>query len=101
MATRVIHATAVNRPGAIAILQLAGPCTAILKALSGIDDWPLYRIRLVDLGGIDHGLVLRLNDRITQIMPHGGPRILQRITERLIELGVEIVSNAAEIDARW
>ncbi|MCZ6612309.1 MAG: hypothetical protein O6941_06715, partial [Planctomycetota bacterium] len=85
---RMIPATS-KQPGAIAILQLVGEVDGVLKSLTGVADWPLGRARLVRFDDIDEGLAVRLSDDLAQLMPHGGPRILQRMTERMIELGVE------------
>lgn len=85
-------------PGAVAILQLlGGDVEPVLAKLTKQVNWPIGRIRLVDLGGIDEGLVARLNDRVTQIMPHGGPRVVQRLIARLFELGLSMV-EASRVD---
>ena len=85
---RMVPATS-NQPGAIAILQLVGDVEAVLKSLTGVVDWPRGRARLVRFDDIDEGLAVRLSHDLAQLMPHSGPRILQRLTERMIELGVE------------
>ncbi len=85
---RMFPATS-KQPGAIAILQLVGDVEAVLKSLTGVVDWPLGRARLVQFEDIDEGLAVRLSHDLAQLMPHGGPRIIQRLTERMIELGVE------------
>ena len=82
--------TTPNRPGAIAILQLHGHVVPILHAITGIDDWPLGRARFVPFDDIDEGIALRLTNEIAQLMPHGGPRVVQRLTQRLTELGVDL-----------
>ncbi len=82
--------TTPNRPGAIAILQLHGHVVPILHAITGIHDWPLGRARFVPFDDIDEGIALRLTNEIAQLMPHGGPRVVQRLTQRLIELGVDL-----------
>lgn len=89
MSVEIVHATA-SRPGAIAIIQLIGPSVELLRALTGVDDWPLHKIRLVDFSGIDEGLAVRLSNDVTQLMPHGGVRVVQRITERLTQLGASV-----------
>jgi tRNA modification GTPase len=87
-----------TRPGAIAILQLIGESESMLRELTGVGDWPVGRMRLVDLAGIDEGLAVRLTERVTQLMPHGGPRVVQQLTTRLRELGAEIIADAAASD---
>ena len=89
MKPRILHTTA-HRPGAIAIEQLIGDSGPILRKLTGESDWPLGKMRLVDFGDIDSGLAVRLTEDVAQLMPHGGPRVLQRLTLRLGELGAEI-----------
>jgi tRNA modification GTPase len=90
--TALIRATA-NHPGAIAILQLLDDDGSMLRHLTGIGDWPLHRVRLVDFAGIDQGLAVRISSNITQIMPHGGPRVVQKLTARLVELGATIAQG--------
>lgn len=94
---QLVLATA-TRPGAIAIVQLIGESQSILRELTGVNDWPVGRMRLVDFGGIDEGLAVRLTERVTQLMPHGGPRVVQRLTTRLRELGAEVVPDATAND---
>src|SRR5262245_33923010 len=92
MAVRLLHAT-VNRPGAIAILQLIGDSLPMLRSLTGLDEWPIGRMRLVDFAGIDEGLAVRLNPDVCQLMPHAGQRVVQRLTQKLMELGVELIGD--------
>ncbi|NNF44396.1 MAG: GTP-binding protein [Phycisphaerales bacterium] len=75
-------------PGAIAILHLVGDVAATLPAITGRDDWPVGSVRLVEIAGIDAGLVTRPAVDVAQCMPHGGPRVVQRILETLEEAGV-------------
>ncbi len=76
-------------PGAIAILQLHGPgAQACLAALLEREvGWPVGQFRLVDFAGIDHGLLAHVADHTWQLMPHGGPRIVQKLREALTQLG--------------
>lgn len=84
------HATA-STPGAIANLQLTGgDHPPLLRALTGVGDWPIGRVRLADFAGIDEGLAVRLAEDVTQLMPHGGTRVVQRLTARLLELGAKL-----------
>lgn len=81
--TRVTLTTA-NMPGAVAILQLHGEGVAgVLEKLTGRAEWPDRRAYLVDLIDIDEGLVILLNEQVAQLMPHGGPRVVQRLIEHL------------------
>jgi tRNA modification GTPase len=76
-----------SSPGAIAIVQLVGDAVSILRRLTGVDDWPIGRLRLVRFDDFDEGLAVRLSDEVAQCMPHGGPRVMQRLAARLVELG--------------
>jgi tRNA modification GTPase len=94
---QIVHATA-RTPGAIAIVQLIGPSVAVLRALTGVADWPRHTLRLVNFSDIDTGLAVRLNDDVAQLMPHGGIRVVQRITTKLIGLGATVAPDAMRID---
>jgi len=96
--TRVTLTTA-NTPGAVAIVQLHGEGVAeVLQQLTGRDTWPLRRVMLCAFADIDEGLAIRINDHTAQLMPHGGPRVVQRLLEHLTQqLGC---TYAAAPDAR-
>ena len=84
---RVVVTTAPN-PGAIGLVQILGPTAAdLLRQLTGINDWPTQRLRLVDFDGIDQGLAVLFRDDWAQLMPHGGPHVIRKLLDRLIELG--------------
>ena len=93
--------TTSTRPGAIAILQLVGQVLPILNALTGTNDWRIGHARFIGFDEIDEGIAVRLTEDIAQLMPHGGPRVLQRLTQRLAELGVDLdaalQANPAEL----
>ena len=91
-ACRVLAATA-PQPGAIAILQLEGDVEPALVALTGVTGWPAGRARLVRFGDIDTGLAVRLSDRVAQIMPHGGLRVVQRLSAWMERLGIDPVGQ--------
>src|SRR5690606_28944502 len=94
---RVTVATA-PQPGAVGLLQLHGPgAVALAAALTGRPMPAAGRVALRGFEGIDEGLVAALRDDWVQLMPHGGPRVVQRLVERLIELGA---TCDAEPDAR-
>lgn len=83
-------------PGAIAIVQVYGHgAAAMVEHLTGVR--PKRRAALAHFEDIDEGLVVALHDGWCQLMPHGGPRVVQRLCERLNELGAE---PAAQVDAR-
>lgn len=79
-------------PGAIAILELSGDVVGVLGRLTGIFEWPLGRARLSRFVEIDDGLAVRLSEDRAQLMPHGGPRVVQRLIAWLIDQGVELAS---------
>lgn len=82
-------------PGAIALIQLHGcQCVNALRALTGVADWPVGRLQLVRFGDIDEGLAARITDDVVQVMPHGGPRVVQRLLLCLRELGMLLESEA-------
>jgi tRNA U34 5-carboxymethylaminomethyl modifying GTPase MnmE/TrmE len=94
LACRVLRATAPG-PGAIAVLQLIGDVGPALEALTGVGDWPAGRARLVRFDDIDDGIAVRLTDCAAQLMPHGGPRVVQRLIEGLTRRGVGLTSAEA------
>lgn len=70
------------------MIQLRGDGVAsILARLTGVDDWPSGRMKVASLGGIDQGMVVCLREGWAQVMPHGGPRVMGRVSDRLAELG--------------
>ena len=88
---RLLVATS-PQPGAIAILQLDGDVATVLRAVTGISQWRAGHARLTTLADIDRGLVLTLTDTVAQLMPHGGPRVVQRLVAWLVDRGVELVA---------
>lgn len=87
-------------PGAIAIIQLFGDSLHALSDLTDVSDWPLGRLRLVTFRAragepIDEGLAARITSTIAQLMPHGGPRVIQRLAARLDELGWRTINHHA------
>jgi small GTP-binding protein len=70
------------------MIQLRGDgVVPVLARLTGVNDWPTGRVRLASLGGIDQGVVVCLREGWAQVMPHGGPRVMRRVSDRLAELG--------------
>lgn len=94
----LLPATA-SSPGAIAILQLIGEVEPVLRRLTGRSSWPVAAAGTASLGGIDLGLVARPAPDVAQVMPHGGPRVVQRLVERLVECGAEPVNSIDEVPA--
>lgn len=74
------------QPGAVGIVQLIGDdAGAIAARLCGQTPGPACR--LVQFDDIDEGLLVAPRPGWVQLMPHGGVRVMQQITARLIELG--------------
>jgi tRNA modification GTPase len=88
---RLLVATS-SQPGAIAILQLDGLVMTVLEAVTGVAQWPTGVARLTTLADIDRGLAVRLTDNVAQLMPHGGPRVVQRLVAWLVDRGVELAA---------
>jgi len=81
-----LHQLTPDAPGAVALLQLTGPDAAnIVERFTGLR--PTERARLARFGDIDEGLIVGLGEPWCQLMPHGGTRVVQRITEALREHG--------------
>jgi len=81
-------------PGAVGLLVLSGQGVGqVLARLTGVEDWPAGKLRLVDLGGVDQGLAVRLRDDWAQVMPHGGPRVVGKLIDRIAELGAVYDAN--------
>jgi tRNA modification GTPase len=74
-------------PGAIAIFNLRGDVAPVLERLTGHGDWPVGIARAVTFEAIDDGLAARVDVDTFQLMPHGGPRVIQRLGARLAALG--------------
>lgn len=83
------------RPGAVAIIQVQGDVVPVLRELCGEPRWPTGRVRLARLGDIDQGLAGRVDEETAQVMPHGGPRVVQRLMARLGELGAAPIHPSA------
>ena len=78
-------------PGAVGLIQLHGPSiVSFLAQIAGVAQLPQQRIRVVDLAGFDQGLAVRLREDWAQLMPHGGPRVVSKLLDRLAALGVEV-----------
>lgn len=77
-----------RQPGAVAMIQLHGEgVTPLLRALTGRNNWPARRLHLVDFAGIDQGLAMCWDETWAQLMPHGGPRVVEQLIEAMIERG--------------
>lgn len=75
--------------GAIAIIQLSGDVTHGLEKLAGRSTWDNGALHLVDIPEIDEAVIVKLNDTLAHIMPHGGMQVLRKFAERFAELGIK------------
>jgi small GTP-binding protein len=83
-----VTVTTASTAGAVALIQLHGRGAAdLLSRVTGKSDWIVARVRLSDLAGVDEGLAVLLRDDWGQLMPHGGPRVVHKLLDRLLELG--------------
>ena len=83
--------------GAVAIIELFGEVDAVLRNLLGGKPWPVGACRLRHLADMDTAIVVRVSDGLAWLMPHGGPRIVQRLTQWLIAAGIAHVNQPDEI----
>ncbi|MAE60071.1 MAG: hypothetical protein CMJ49_01815, partial [Planctomycetaceae bacterium] len=75
-----------DAPGPVGIIQIHGPRAAhVVQQLVGFPPTPIAC--LADLAQIDEGIVAALRDDWCQITPHGGPRVIQRLAQKLQQLG--------------
>lgn len=75
-------------PGAVAIIQVtADPIEPWLTQLTSTSDWPTGKIILTNLGGVDRGIAVKLNDHSAQLMPHGGPLVVRELIAHILGLG--------------
>jgi tRNA modification GTPase len=89
-------------PGAIAVAQLAGAPAELDRALAALCGRGAPAAGMVawrKFGEIDDGVVARVADGRALVMPHGGPRIRQRLDARMAELGAMVVGDAWAADA--
>ncbi len=84
--TPTFAAATAPAPGAVGLIEVTGPgASAVVERLTGRR--PDERCRMADLGGVDEGLVAALREDWCELMPHGGPRVMQRLAEALIDAG--------------
>lgn len=85
-------------PGAIAIFDVFGDDVhPLLGALTGSNTWVPDHLYVRDIAGVDRGVVVLMSKGRAQIMPHGGPRVRQRIRDAMLALGAR---QATETDPR-
>ena len=99
MATRAVRLTPAA-PGAIGIIQLDGADAAsitetVLRRTAPIDARPAHGTFHDANGVIDDGVVVRLADDVVLLMPHGGPRVMNRLARALAEAGADVDDDRA------
>jgi tRNA U34 5-carboxymethylaminomethyl modifying GTPase MnmE/TrmE len=101
-AVRAWHATSRQR-GAIAIVGIAGPSRQLDEAIGRLCQGAAApragRAALRSLAGIDDGVVSRVDEESALVMPHGGMRIVERLRESLVRIGVAWI-DGVEVDPR-
>lgn len=75
------------QPGAIGVIELHGAVASILESLAPPERWHDNRLLYIDFWAIDRGLAARTGEKSAILMPHGGPRVMQRLAMKLRELG--------------
>lgn len=72
----------------MAIVELVGNVDAVLTDLLKRGPWPVGACRLCDLADIDTAIIVCITDRLAWLMPHGGPRIVQRLAQWFVSHGL-------------
>jgi small GTP-binding protein len=86
-------------PGAIGLVQLCGSDTVrMLASLTGCAVWTPGVLRRVSLADIDDGMAVLLRDDLAQLMPHGGPRVMQRLLDQLLSRGATLREDVSAAD---
>lgn len=80
-------------PGAIAIIQIDGDVDAALIQLN-IEPLEVGGRRLCDLCGIDRGIAVRWSGSCAQLMPHGGPAVVDGLLEACRSRGIPVGAKA-------
>lgn len=86
-------------PGAIAIILCEGDVGSLIHALTGHELPPIDQPALRQFADIDEGVIAALSPDLVQLMPHGGPRVVQRVLQWLRDRDVDIVATTEIADA--
>jgi len=65
-------------PGAIGLIHISGDAEHAARVL-GLGVLPVGGVRVVELLGVDRGVVVRWSDRSLHLMPHGGVGIMRAL----------------------
>lgn len=94
-----LHLATATAPGAVAVIQLCGgDVRSALTQATGLPDWRVGDLKLARFADIDHGLVALLRDDWAQLMPHGGPRVVARLMDMLMDFGAVVADAPASRD---
>lgn len=66
----------------------SSPPGPVRSRLLGVRKWEVGRLRLCNFADIDEGLAGMISPTTAQLMPHGGPRVMQKLTAWLRAHGV-------------
>lgn len=84
MTAPTLIVTTAAQPGAVAILQLHGPGTRnVVQRVTRRDRFDDDRLYVTPFADIDEGLTVCRGDDWAQLMPHGGPRVVEKLVELL------------------
>jgi len=81
---------------AIAVLQLHAKNTLALSAAIQGALPAIGAIALRDFPGLDDALLLRVDDNTLLITPHGGPRLRQLWTQRMLQCGAQFAGDGED-----
>lgn len=84
-------------PAAVAIIALNGGVEDALPRITGRSGWTPGEVRLQRLLGVDSGVVACTGDETALIMPHGGPRVIQRLCRGLVGTEVRVVESVESL----
>ena len=79
-------------PGAIGVLHIVGEVESVLDGLK-VQSPKIGETRLAEVAGIDEAVVARTSIDSCLVMPHGGPRIRQLLSEALGAIGIPMVTS--------
>jgi len=69
-----------HRPGPVAIIDLIGDqAIPVTAELTSKQDWPTQKIQWVRFAQIDSGLAVAFSPKHIQLMPHGGPFVVDQL----------------------
>lgn len=87
--------------GAIGICHLNGALDPAFRALE-IKPLDVGATRLIDIAGIDEGVLARPSEDSALLMPHGGPRVRQLISRHLEDSGLTFIDPTdSDAGSRW